>query len=324
MEKYIDFLSSLKEWNNLVQEKKLNKLTHSYMLISKDKVLLDIFTKALSALMLCKSDNICLNCSDCKKAFEEVHPDVFVYPKDESIKKDDINDIREHLGYKPFEADSKVFVLNKFSSANDVSQNKLLKSLETPPHNTYFILCVENEIPVLPTIFSRCKKIYLQALNEVQINNFLKLCGKSGNLNNAVYMSEGRLDKALNILDNVAYTQNYELVLDLLLNLNKSSTMLKFSSKLYSKANALEDILDILESLLSDVLYVRLGKAELIVNQNAKEQIIKIAENYSADAIDLIIKKIFEIRKQIDFNCSKNGLIDSLLLYMLEVKYLCK
>lgn len=323
MKSYIDFLSDIKEWQELVAEKQANKLTHSYMLLSKDKVLLDIFSKGLSALILCKH-GICGECSDCQKVFDGVHPDVFVYPKDESIKKDDIADIRDHIGYKPFEADGKVFLLDKFSSANEVSQNKLLKSLENPPEKTYFILNVDNEIPVLPTIFSRCKKIYLPILNEKSIEKYLRLMGITQDISKITYVAEGRLDKALNFANNVAYSQNYDLVVDVLLNLNKSANMLKFTSKLYQKAGFLEDILEIMESILADTLYVRLNKPELITNKNIKDKITKIAEKYSADAIDLIIKKIFEIRKQIDFNCTRNGLIDSLLLYMLEVKYLCK
>ncbi len=324
MQLYTDFLSSIKEWKDLTLQKANHQLTHSYMLISKDKVILDMVSSHLSALLLCEEGELCGTCSNCAKVLAGTHPDVFVYPKDESIKKDDINDIREHINYKPFEAGSKVFVLNKFSSANDVSQNKLLKSLENPPANTFFILCVDNEIPVLSTIFSRCKKIYLPTLSSEKVMEYLRLNGAGIGAKDISYIAEGRLDKATNFSSNMTYMQNYDLVVDSLTMLNKSSTMLKVSSKLYQKSAYLEDLLEIMESILADVLYVRLNKKELVSNKNILDKIEKLAEDYSADAIDLIIKKIYEIRKQIDFNCSKNSLIDNLLLYILEVKYLCK
>lgn len=324
MQFYTEFLDNIKEWKDLCLQKKQRKMTHSYMLISKDKELLDIFSHALCSLILCEEGVLCNSCSNCTKAIAKTHPDIFIYPKDDSIKKDDINDIRDHINYKPFEAGSKIFLLKDFSTANDISQNKLLKSLENPPDNTYFILCVDNEIPVLPTIFSRCKKIYLPALTNQDIINYLKLSNITCDENKISYISEGRLDRAINFAKNVAYMQNYDLVVDVLMKLNKSSNMLPLASALYQKTNNLEELLQILESILADVLYVRLNKKDLITNKNIITQVEHLAEEYSADAIDLIIKKIYEIRKQIDFNCSKNNLIDNLLLYMLEVKYLCK
>ena len=323
MENTMEFIKGLKEFQDLIKEKKSNNLTHSYMLISKDNYLLQLFSKALAGLILCK-DNLCTTCTHCQKVIADSHPDIFIYPKDKDIKKDDINDIREHLAYKPFEADGKVFLLDKFSTANDTSQNKLLKSLENPPQNTYFILCVNNEIPVLPTIFSRCKKIYLQPLSEDKIEDFIRPIAQNANTKNIASIAGGSLDKAVNLVQNNSYMQSYDVVLEVLERLNKSSTMLPLCAKMYAKAQSLEEILEIMESVLEDVLYIRLNRQNLITNKHLKDRLIAIAEKYSADCVDLIIKKIYEIRKQIDFNCARNGLIDNLLLYILEVKYLCK
>ena len=323
MESYAEFIQGLKEYQDLKKEKESNSLTHSYMLICKDNLMLELFAKNLAALILCEN-NSCNTCSNCTKVFAETHPDVFLYPKDKTIKKDDIVDIVDHLQYKPFEAKGKVFLLNQFSTANDTSQNKLLKSLENPPQNTYFILCVNNEIPVLPTIFSRCKKIYLQPLTEKRVEDFLQRYTDAKNTKSIACISGGNLEKAVNFVQNNSYMQNYELVLEVLEKLNKSSTMLPLCAKLYAKSQFLGDILEILEDLLEDVLYIRLNKAEFVTNKNVLDRLKTIAESYTADCVDLIIKKIYEIRKQIDFNCAPNGLIDNLLLYMLEVKYLCK
>ena len=88
--------------------------------------------------------------------------------------------------------------------------------------------------------------------------------------------------------------------------------------------NEIEEVFEIMESVLEDILYIRLGRHNLIVNKHIKDRLVALADKYSADCVDLIVKKLYEIRKQIDFNCSRNGLIDNLLLYILEVKYLCK
>ena len=55
---------------------------------------------------------------------------------------------------------------------NESSQNKILKTIEEPPENTYFILAGNSNSKLLPTILSRVKQI---ELDEIKSEDICKL-----------------------------------------------------------------------------------------------------------------------------------------------------
>ena len=85
-----------------------------------------------------------------------------------------------------------------------------------------------------------------------------------------------------------------------------------------------QEILEIFESLFRDLLMIRLDRENLVTNKNILNILTKLAPEYSGDAIDLIIKKLYLIKQELNFNVNPTTLIDNLLLYILEVKHLCK
>ena len=133
---------------------------HAYAFISSDKD-----TRTLCALegamaILCKSAQdgkaFCGECAGCKKILSGTHPDVHIIGC--NTKKVGVNDIRciESEAYlSPNEADAKVFILENADTYNPQSQNALLKIIEEPPENVYFILTVSSKHALLPTVASR-------------------------------------------------------------------------------------------------------------------------------------------------------------------------
>ena len=68
---------------------------------------------------------------------------------------------------------------------------------------------------------------------------------------------------------------------------------------------------------------VRFSKQNLVKNKNLLQEISELSMQYDADAIDKIIKRLYLIKQQLSFNCNYVLLVDNLLLYILEVKFLC-
>ena len=105
----------------------------------------------------------------------------------------------------------------------------------------------------------------------------------------------------------------------------KSSTeLLKFSCLLSKNKEEFELSLKILENFFRDLLLIRLNKKDLVLNSFIIKNLDNISIDYNCDGIDKIIKKIYYIKKQLEFNCNYVLLCDNLLLYILEVKFLCK
>lgn len=323
--RFKDLILSLKQFDELKHEKLNNKLTHAYMFVSSDPVLLQEFSNMFASLVMCKTQGVCGECVNCQKIALNSHPDVTCLPKGDKVYVEDIEKLIEESIVVPLEADCKVYIIDNFSSANTQAQNKLLKTLETPPKNVYIVLNVTNESNILPTIASRCKKIRLNNLTSEQIESaVLPICKDPSKAQTIGYISEGSLTRALNFADNENFMQNYLLTCDVIKNLKNSTTVLPLSASLNERKIYLGDILEIMESLYRDMLMIRLQKIDYITNKNEQSMLEQVANDYSCDAIDLIIKHIYHTKAELNFNVNPTTLIDNLLLYILEVKHLCK
>ncbi len=84
---------------------------------------------------------------------------------------DEIRDIREKVGFRPNEAQYKVYVLDEAHMLTEPAFNALLKTLEEPPPHAIFILVTTDPHKIPATITSRCqrfdfKRISIQAIAE--------------------------------------------------------------------------------------------------------------------------------------------------------------
>ena len=129
-------------------------------------------------------------------------------------KNIDIGQIRNlisALNKSSFNNKERLVVIDNIENLNMNSVNALLKILEEPPLNTYFIL-INNERFILPTLKSRCinYKIFLDYNNVINVTN--KLLGEDlfKHLNIDLlnhYSTPGKLYEFINFFE----TNNYDL-----------------------------------------------------------------------------------------------------------------
>lgn len=75
--------------------------------------------------------------------------------------------------YPPYASHYKIFILWLPERLRLEAANKLLKVIEEPAEGTIFILVSNNELQVLPTIFSRVQRIHVGRLSDAEIENYL-------------------------------------------------------------------------------------------------------------------------------------------------------
>lgn len=89
-------------------------------------------------------------------------------------------ELTQKLSLRSYEGGNKVMLIWGAESMNTSFANKILKILEEPPQNTYFIIVSEKAEELLPTILSRCQKIEIPRLSEQAIASELEQqCGIS-------------------------------------------------------------------------------------------------------------------------------------------------
>jgi len=131
----------------------------SYLFIGEDQgVVLDV-----AKLISCTQEQgFCDQCWDCKRIEEGNHPDLFtISPDGLSIK---IDSIREGIGFfslKGFRLKKKILIINDAQTLTPAAANAFLKTLEEPPKNSFIAISTSKLDGLLPTIISRCRKIFL-------------------------------------------------------------------------------------------------------------------------------------------------------------------
>lgn len=134
--------------------------------------------RILAAALLCSASPStvpCGHCSACRKAEQDIHPDITLIDLgDAEIKVDTARTIRSDASVLPNESSRRVFLIRHAQNMNAVAQNALLKILEEPPSYAFFILMTENAGAILPTILSRCTQFSLAPLSTAELTALLR------------------------------------------------------------------------------------------------------------------------------------------------------
>jgi len=127
----------------------------------------DIVVTKLAMRLLClipKKNEPCGQCHSCQLFLANNHPDYYVIRPEKnksSIGIDQIRQISTKIYERAQQGGNKVIWLETASLMTEAAANALLKTLEEPPENTYFLLSDIDNGQLLPTIRSRCQFYFL-------------------------------------------------------------------------------------------------------------------------------------------------------------------
>ena len=168
-----------------------------------------------------------LNCSDV----------IFLQAEeDKNIKIDNIRDLKDILSRSTLSSNSRFIIIDEVEFLNSNSANALLKTLEEPTENNYFILINNQQADLIPTIASRCIKnnIFLNTSEKQAIKRYLFEKKKISLLIDDENLTPGLLLKynELFIEHDIDINDNISLKLNKILNAykkNKNKTLISMS-----------------------------------------------------------------------------------------------
>lgn len=148
------------------------------------------------------------------------HPDLHVYRPEGKTGMHSIQTLRqlsEEVYMAPYQGPWKVFIIHDAERMLPTSGNALLKTFEEPAPDAILVLLSSQPTALLPTILSRCRTLYFQALSQKEIQGYLQNVRKLGEdeAERIAFLAQGSLGQALRLLEEGSQQVRIEL-LDLL------------------------------------------------------------------------------------------------------------
>ncbi len=119
------------------------------------------------------------------------------------ISREESREIIKTLSLKPFESKYKVMIIWQPEFMHPSAANGILKILEEPPVNTFFILVSNAAERLLPTILSRTQIVQVPLLSDDELESFLRTNNISdeSQLQEILQIAEGNVNLALKLKD---------------------------------------------------------------------------------------------------------------------------
>ncbi len=120
------------------------------------------------------------------------------------ISREEGREIIKQLSLKPFESTYKVMIIWQPELMHASAANGILKILEEPPANTFFLLVSNAADKLLPTVLSRTQMVRVPLLSDDEVSRYLKQKDPSldeGRAQAIIQLADGNLNLALKLTD---------------------------------------------------------------------------------------------------------------------------
>ena len=311
-----------KAYKILVRDKKAGSLSHAYLLTSEDEAYLKDYLKIFAKVMVCEEEEeFCDKCRSCRTVDTEKGVDVKFYGVDRKIVAADADEIVADTFVKPYELDKKLYVLSNADDMNAAAQNKLLKTLEEPPANTYLLLGAKTDFSLLPTVKSRVKKLDIPPFSPETIFELLKeeYPDKERALE-AASCCNGTVGDAERLYKDEALMEITDLVAETLIGMKSSKDLSTYSSKIMKYKDKLKEVFSVTELLLKDML-ADLNGATVINGENLKKV---SGHDFKTASLIYALNAVSEAEKRKYYNGNDLMVVEWLLFQILEGKYRCQ
>ena len=296
------------------------RLPHALIFSGPEGVGKHTFALQMAQALNCTgNDRPCGICGPCRKIQRGSHPDVTVLGVEagaSQIKIEQIRKVRSMLQVEPLEGLAKIFLIDPAERMTPGAGNALLKALEEPPPKTHFFLITTNVHALLITIRSRSQTYHFSPvpLDEIRrsgIENELVVRWSQGSIGRALATDPEELvenrDMLLGFLETALTVRDEDLV-----------ELLSASAELARSKDDYRERIRILGVLISDLMFLKEGIAERLVNVDVQERLNALQARVSLERIVQIGVFIKFIEANLKYYLNRQMMADMLLLTMNE------
>jgi len=277
------------------------KIPHAYLFTGIPGVGKTTTAMALAQALNCrepKNQEGCGSCRSCKQIMNGHFPDLIsLKPDNQNIKIDQIRELNRNLCFKPVTGPYRVSIIHQAETMTDEAANAFLKTLEEPPQGNVLVLKVTEPLDLLGTIVSRCQKIPFRPLTSIVIKELLMADFQLDEENALLLanLSEGSLGYAIDMWEGDFLPEREEALANLIrlpsisaedaLDMALTLTGKVKKSKTGEKGGDLFNLFGLWKSWLRDLIAVKVGWTETLLNLDFSRKIKKTAPHLNIGAL---------------------------------------
>lgn len=307
---------------------KNKKVSHAYLFNGQDELGKYLVAERFCQNLICELDSnqACGKCSACKQYENKLHPDAFWLQRQEDKKNISIEEIRvlqSRLSQKSFFNSYKVAIINDAHELSEGASNSLLKTLEEPTSKTVIILITSQKDNLPQTIISRCQVMNFMPVSKVKIYDYLEKETGREQAHILANLSNGRPGTVFKYLENDENLVNYQKQVQGLIKLMNVGIAhrFEFGSRIMSKKEGFIQKISALDKLINqyflivrDLVLIKAGQEEAVVNYFAQEELQKAAEGFSEDRLVQMYKELKQTREYLNSNINPSLALENLLI----------
>jgi len=244
------------------------------------------------------------------------------------IHIDDVRDVLHQVNLKPFEGSRIVVIFDGAESLSEAAANALLKTLEEPPPQVLVLLLTTNEDYLPSTILSRCQRLVLLPLSQIQLAERLVADHQAGAEEAArlARLSRGCLGWAIGALEDPQVLEQREAELDRLREACEAGLSLRFGyatelATLFSKdREATIQLLYLWLRWWRDLMLIKEGVQEFVTNEDQLSELSLQATQLTTGRIVQVIKSLIHTIDALDHNANPRLTLEALMVGLPRMK----
>jgi len=221
------------QWRQVIDMVKQNRLPHALLVGGVPGLGKLAFVRRLAATLLCQQpieSDACGQCKSCQLMAAASHPD-FTQLQPEEVGKaivvDSVRKLQASLANTAQQGGARVVIINGATDLNLNAANALLKQLEEPGDNCYFLLLHQWPKAVLATVTSRCQQLDLAVPDNAEAMSWLSKDMDAETARQVLLLANGAPLHALDLFEQKAHEVRRQMLVQLTAILRGQQTSLE-------------------------------------------------------------------------------------------------
>lgn len=260
----------------------------------------------------------CGECRPCRLIGRGQHPDLHVIePENRSIKIEAVRGLQHDLTMAPYEARTRVAILQDMQAASDQAADALLKTIEEPLPTTRLLLTAESAETLPATIASRCQVLLLRPVPAETLARALAARYDVSTEKAALLarLSGGRPGWAIRRAEDPALLEGRTAIFEALLEVLHADRTARFAySESIARDDTLPDVLDLWQSWWRDVLLLSEGSSVPPVNADRAADLQDVAVAVTPEQARTALRAVRRTIAALDVYANTRLALDVMLL----------